>query len=81
MINMKPKAYIVDELHKIRLAHVEKFEYDLRAVFNDIKKHEKKNRDRVVALPIKRRLPMGKTSELGKVGQGRTKSIEYAEAL
>jgi len=72
---------IVDELHKIRLAHVEKFDYDLRAVFNDLKKHEKKNRDRVVSPPIKRRLPMVKTSEFGKVRQGRTKSTEYTGAL
>ena len=71
------KDPIVEELHKIRLAHVEKFNYDLRAVFNDIKKHEKKNRDRVVSLPIKRRPLTGKTSEFR---QQRTQSTEYATA-
>jgi len=72
---------IVDELHKIRLAHVEKFDYDLRAVFNDLKKHEKKNRNRVVSLPIKRRLPTIKTSEFRRIRWGRPKSTEYAATL
>ncbi len=45
---------IVEELHKIRSANAEKFHYDLHAMYNALKAHEKKNRRRVVSLPIKR---------------------------
>lgn len=45
---------IVEELHKVRSANAEKFHYDLRAIYNALKVHEKKNRRRVVSLPIKR---------------------------
>jgi len=45
---------IVEEIHKIRSANAEKFHYDLRAIYNALKVHEKKNRRRVVSLPIKR---------------------------
>jgi hypothetical protein len=33
---------IVAELHAIREAHAKKFNYDLVAIFNDIKEYEKK---------------------------------------
>ena len=45
---------IVDEIHRIRQAHAEKFNYDLQAIFDDLKKHEKQNKEKVVSLPIKR---------------------------
>ncbi|MGH7449722.1 MAG: hypothetical protein ACRENG_00090 [bacterium] len=48
---------IVDEIHKIRQAHAERFNYDLQAIFDDLKAQEKKNKHRVVSLPIKRQLP------------------------
>ena len=49
---------IIEEIHQIRLAHEEKCNFDLRAIFNDLKEHEKKNRRRVVTLPIKRHKPV-----------------------
>ena len=54
---------IVEEIHQIRLAHAEKCNFDFRAIFNDLKEHEKKNRRRVVTLPIKRRQPTRKKTE------------------
>ena len=67
--------HIVDEIHRIRLAHVEKFHYDLRAVFDDLKEHEKKNRGRLVSLPIKRRQPVREIFEAQESGL-----IEHLEA-
>lgn len=49
---------IVEELHQIRLAHAESCNFNLRTIFNDLKEHEKNNKRRVVALPIKRHRPM-----------------------
>jgi hypothetical protein len=54
---------IVEEIHQIRLAHAEKCNFDLRAIFNDLKEHEKRNRRRVVTLPIKRQQPARKKVE------------------
>ncbi len=45
---------IVEEIHKFRQAQAEKFNYDLQAMFDYLKEQEKKNRRRVVSLPIKR---------------------------
>jgi len=49
---------IVEEIHQIRFAHSAKFNFDLHAIFNDLKEHEKKNKRRMAALPIKRYRPM-----------------------
>jgi hypothetical protein len=46
---------IVDELHEIRQANAAKFNYDLDALFEYLKKQEKKSKRKVVTLPIKRR--------------------------
>ena len=46
---------IVEEIHQIRLAHAEKCNFDIQKIFYDLKEHEKKNKRRVVTLPIKRR--------------------------
>ena len=54
---------IVEEIHQIRLAHAEKCNFDLRSIFNDLKEHEKRNRRRVVTLPIKRQQPARKKVE------------------
>ncbi len=55
---------IVEEIHQIRFAHAEKFKFDLRAIYDDLKKHESANSQRVVALPIKRQQPVRKTLKL-----------------
>lgn len=46
---------IVKEIHKFREEHAKKFNFDLRAIFFDLKEQEKKEKRHVVSLPIKRR--------------------------
>jgi hypothetical protein len=46
---------IVKEIHKFREEHARKFNFDLRAIFLDLKEQEKKGKRQVVSLPIKRR--------------------------
>jgi len=53
---------IVDELHKIRQVNAERFNYDLDALFEYLKRQEKKGKRKVVTLPIKRRPPMQETT-------------------
>lgn len=45
---------IVEQIHKIRQEHAGKFNFDLRAIFEELKEQEKKSRRRIVSLPIKR---------------------------
>lgn len=42
---------IVEEVRKERDAHAAKFNYDLRAIYEDLKKQEKKNKRKFVTLP------------------------------
>jgi len=58
---------IVEEIHQIRLAHAERCNFDLRLIFNDLKEHEKKNKRRVVTLPIKRQRPIRDRVEISEV--------------
>lgn len=48
------KDPIVDEIHKIRQKHAQKFDFDLKAIYDDLKKQEKKSDIPTVALPVKR---------------------------
>ena len=48
------KNEILDEIHKYRDEYAKSFEYDLRAIFNDLKQKELNHKDRLVKLPIKR---------------------------
>ena len=41
---------IVEEIRKHRDAHASRFNYDLRKIFEDLKKKEKKNKNRKVTL-------------------------------
>ncbi|NIT99829.1 MAG: hypothetical protein GWN01_02455 [Nitrosopumilaceae archaeon] len=45
---------IVEKIHKIRQEHAGKFNFDLRAIFEDLKEQERKGRQKIVSLPIKR---------------------------
>jgi hypothetical protein len=45
---------IVEQIHKIRQEHAGKFNFDLRAIFEELKEQEKKSRRKIVSLPIKR---------------------------
>ncbi len=42
---------IIDEIRKVREAHASQFNYDLDAIFRDIKEREKQGRRNVVSFP------------------------------
>lgn len=44
---------IIDEIHKFRDQHASKFDYDMRRIFEDLKKQEKELGLTTVALPPK----------------------------
>ena len=46
---------ILEEIHKYREEYAESFQYDLRAIFNDLQKKQLAHKHRLVRLPIKRR--------------------------
>jgi hypothetical protein len=46
---------IVAELHRIRARHAREFGYDLRRMFQDLKKEQESSGRRVVSLPRKRK--------------------------
>ena len=48
---------IVDEVRRIRDAHAAKFNYDLDAIFQDIKEQEKKSGLKFVSYPPRRTEP------------------------
>ena len=48
------KNEILEEIHKYREEYARSFEYDLRAIFNDLKQKQLAHKDRLVKLPIKR---------------------------
>ena len=48
------KDPIVDEVRKIREAHAKKFNYDLQAIYEDLKKQEKASGRQFTTLPPKR---------------------------
>ncbi|MBE9006414.1 hypothetical protein IQ259_15420 [Fortiea sp. LEGE XX443] len=45
---------ILEETHKYREEYAKSFQYDLRAIFNDLKQKQVVHKDRLVRLPIKR---------------------------
>ena len=48
------KDEIVEEVRKMRDEYAAKFDYDLDAIYKDIKKQEKKSRRKVVSLKPKK---------------------------
>ncbi len=48
---------IVDEVRRVRDAHAAKFNYDLDAIFQDIKEQEKKSGIKFVSYPPRRTAP------------------------
>jgi hypothetical protein len=48
------KNEILDEIHRYREEYAESFQYDLRAIFNDLQQKQLAHKDRLVKLPIKR---------------------------
>lgn len=45
---------ILDEIHKYREEYARSFQYDLRAIFNDLRQKQVAHKDSLVRLPIKR---------------------------
>jgi hypothetical protein len=45
---------IVDEVRRVRDAHAAQFNYDLDAIFRDIKEHEKQSGRKFVTFPPRR---------------------------
>ena len=48
------KDSIVENVRKVREEHAEKFRYDLDAIYQDLKKQEKRSGRKVVSLTAKR---------------------------
>jgi hypothetical protein len=46
---------IIEQIHKIRQEHAGKFNFDLKAIFADLKEQEKKSEIKLISLPVKRR--------------------------
>jgi len=66
--------HIVAEVRKIRQRHAASFNYDLDAIFQDLKKQEKKSRRKCIALPSKQISPCAKVknrSARNKVATGK----------
>ena len=45
---------VVEEIRKVREEHAAKFNYDLHAIYRDLKEQERQSRREVVSLPPKR---------------------------
>ncbi|MEQ9372300.1 MAG: hypothetical protein RIG63_25270 [Coleofasciculus chthonoplastes F3-SA18-01] len=45
---------ILEEIHQYREEYARSFQYDLKAIFNDLQKKQAAHKDRLVKLPIKR---------------------------
>ncbi len=48
------KNEILDEIHKYREEYARSFQYDLRAIFNDLRQKQVAHKSRLVRLPINR---------------------------
>ena len=55
---------IVEETRKAREQYAAKFNYDLEAIYRDLKKHEEQSPEKFVSLPSKppERIPQAKAS-------------------
>ncbi|MGK7902935.1 MAG: hypothetical protein AB4352_16300 [Hormoscilla sp.] len=49
------KDEILEEIHKYREEYARSFNYDLKAIFEDLRKKENAHPEKLVELPIKRR--------------------------
>ncbi len=48
------KDEFIEEVRKVRDEYAAKFDYDLDAIYEDIKKQEKKSKRKIVSLPSKK---------------------------
>jgi hypothetical protein len=49
------KDPIVEELHKIRRDYAKKFNFDPKAIFDDLKQQEKNSELKIVSFPIRKK--------------------------
>ncbi len=49
------KDTIIEELHQFREEHAKKFNYDLKAIFDDLKTQEKHSTRKIISSPFKAR--------------------------
>ncbi len=49
------KDTIIEELHKLREEHAKKFNYDLKAILDDLKTQEKNSTRKIISSPFKAR--------------------------
>jgi len=49
------KDEILEEIHKYREEYARSFNYDLKAIFEDLRKKQNAHPEKIVKLPIKRR--------------------------
>ena len=54
---------IVQEVRRIREEHAKKFNYNLEAIFADLKRQEEQSNETFVSFPAKRIKPVVKASE------------------
>jgi len=52
---------IVEEVRKVREAHAARFNYDLRAIYRDLKEKEKRSNWKLAPLQPKRPVPVGRS--------------------
>jgi hypothetical protein len=49
---------IVAEVRRVRESHAERFDYNLNAIYHDLKKQEKESKRELVSLPSKPAIPV-----------------------
>lgn len=59
------KDEIIEEIHKHREEYAKSFDYDLDAIFKDLRNKQNAHKQRVVTLPIKR----NSNKSLERIGQ------------
>lgn len=52
------KDEIIKEIHKYREEYAKSFNYDLNAIFRDLKNKQKAHPEKIIKLPIKRKSNM-----------------------
>ena len=67
---------IVAEVRKVREAHAAKFNYDLLAIYRDLKEQEKQSGRTFVSYPPRRCQSVGQVTPIQKQSIVRKKSVE-----
>ena len=69
---------IVEELHRIRENHAKQFEYNVKAMSEDIKKQEQQSGKTYISLPIQHRTSQPKATTETRTEKALTGKEEYA---